>query len=79
MTATEFQTEDYYDHITIGGVMYSGMSGPSNVLLAAGETFTWFSDYTMENRGFVICSSIVPPLPPTPPPAPPPLPPPPAA
>ena len=42
-----FNVETGWDNIQMGGVTYSGPSdhnGPQNVVLAAGETFTWYSD-----------------------------------
>jgi hypothetical protein len=50
---------------------YSGTSGPNGVVIAAGKTFTWFSDGVETRSGFVICASHMPPpqlpLPPSPP------------
>ena len=43
VSATYFETAGYYDWITIGDTRYYGTSGPSNVLMAAGETIAWFS------------------------------------
>ena len=37
-TALYFNTEFYYDWIQIGGVRYSGSTGPVNVQMAAGAT-----------------------------------------
>ena len=39
LTAVEFETEAGYDEITISGSNYSGTSGPTNVPLAAGQSF----------------------------------------
>ena len=44
---TYFFTETYFDYVTIGGNRYSGTSGPENVNLAAGETFSWDSDVSV--------------------------------
>jgi hypothetical protein len=81
LSASAFNTEHGFDYVTIGGTLYSGTSGPNGVVMAAGETFTWFSDASNTRSGFVICASsapqLVPPKPPAPPPplAPPPVPP----
>ena len=81
VSATEFDTENRYDRITIGGRAYSGRSGPSNVQMNAGSVLTWRSDGSVTRPGFVICASTAqvpfPPPPPSPPP-PSPSPPPPA-
>jgi len=55
LTATDFDTETGYDYVTIGGTRYSGGTGPSNVAVAAGSTFTWRSDSSITNAGFTIC------------------------
>ena len=49
-TASFFDTESYYDKITIGGTEYSGNEGPVNVYIAAGQTMTWSSDVDWTNR-----------------------------
>ena len=65
VSATTFDTEAYYDYITIGGTRYSGTSGPSDVVMAAGETIGGTAA-----GGFVICASPAPPSPPPSPPSP---------
>jgi len=55
LTATDFNTESGYDYVTIGGTRYSGGTGPSNVAVAAGSTFTWRSDSSITSAGFTIC------------------------
>ena len=62
-TATEFVTEVGWDYVTLGGAYYSGTTGPSNVAMAAGETFTWSSDRSNVGTGWTICG----PPPPSPP------------
>ena len=71
VSATMFKTAGFGDRITIGGTRYSGTSGPSNVVMAAGETIEWRSDKDTTAGGFVICASPAPPAPPAPPPWPP--------
>ena len=46
-SATLFDTETFFDYITLGGIRYSGSVGPSNVLMAAGDTMTWFADFSV--------------------------------
>jgi len=55
LTATDFNTEPGYDYVTIGGTRYSGGTGPSDVAVAAGSTFTWRSDSSITRAGFTIC------------------------
>lgn len=59
VSATFFETESDYDHITIGTNVYSGVTGPSNVAMAAGSKMTWESDYSDREAGFVICPTAV--------------------
>ena len=55
LTAIHFDTEARYDLVTIGTVPYSGRAGPQNVPVAAGTTFTWRSDGSVNNSGWTIC------------------------
>ena len=57
VSATTFDTETKWDYITIGGTRYSGTSGPSDAVMAAGETIAWDSDEDTTAGGFVICAS----------------------
>ena len=77
--ATEFNTEDSYDYITMGTTQYSGTQGPQNVLMMPGDTFEWSSDGSLTRDGWTICgyttaqalppsASPLPPPSPTPPP-----------
>ena len=52
-----FATESGYDYLTIGGTRYQGASGPSGVALPAGSSFTWTSDSSVANVGYVICAT----------------------
>ena len=75
LTATYFQTENYWDYIQIGTTRYSGTNGPANVMMAAGDQFSWYADFSITRGGFVICGSTTPwSLPPMLPPPPPPNP-----
>ena len=76
-TAVVFDTESNYDRLTIGATQYSGITGPSGVVMSAGSTFTWYADFSATRAGFTICGTAAvfsppPPLPPPSPPAPPP-------
>ena len=74
VTATYFQTETYYDYITIGSQRWSGANGgPSNVEMNAGDRMTWYSDGSVVRGGWIICGStnMMPFMPPPPPPVPP--------
>jgi hypothetical protein len=71
VSASAFDVESRWDYITIGSTRYSGASGPSGVVMATGETFTWYSDGLGTRSGFVICASPAPPPAPPAPPAPP--------
>ena len=55
LTATRFNTERGNDGVTIGGHSYSGSTGPSNVAVTAGSTFTWSSDGSNTDIGWTIC------------------------
>jgi hypothetical protein len=53
-SAIEFVTEAGFDWVSIGGVQYSGTSGPSQVLMSAGDTMVWRSDWSVVNEGSTI-------------------------
>ena len=75
LTATYFNTENYWDYIQIGTTRYSGTNGPANVMMAAGDQFSWSADSSVTAGGFVLCGSATPwSLPPMMPPPPPPNP-----
>lgn len=64
-----FETESFYDTLTIGGKAYSGDSGPATgTEIAAGTEITWQADASVERKGFKICATpwIRPPPPPPP-------------
>ena len=56
MTTEQYDIEDDYDFITVKGIQYelSG-SGPNNVPMQAGDTWTWESDDSERRDGFTIC------------------------
>jgi len=52
--ATEaFSTESRYDFLTVGGVRYSGSSGPPSGDYTG--TIAWSSDYSVTNSGWRLC------------------------
>ena len=55
LTATQFQTEQNADYVTIGAHRFHGGVGPSNVVVAAGSTIAWHSDHSVSGVGFTIC------------------------
>lgn len=55
LTATEFETSNRNDYVTIGRTSYFGSTGPSNVAVAAGLTFTWRSNAGNRGLGWTIC------------------------
>jgi len=59
LTATQFNVEPdstcRSDFVTIDGTKYCGGTGPSNVAVAAGSTFTWHSDGDIIRAGWTIC------------------------
>ena len=55
LTATEFNTELGYDYLTIGDARYQGSSGPQSVRVGEDETFTWRTDSSVTNSGWVLC------------------------
>ena len=58
-STTFFNTETYWDYITIGGQQYSGTAGFASIPMAAQETFTWYTDGSVVNGGFEICGSYI--------------------
>ena len=58
VSSTYFATEVDYDHITIGGVEYSGSAGPFNLMMASGSNMIWSSDGSVNVGGFTICASV---------------------
>jgi hypothetical protein len=76
----QFDTESCCDKLTVGGVQYSGSSGPNGVQMTVGQVMTWNSDSSVTEPGFTICANAPPwtmgdPFPPPPLPASPPPPP----
>ena len=57
LTATQFDTENGFDWVTIGGTRYMGTAGPVGVGVAAGSTLTWRSDHSVTRAGWTICLS----------------------
>ena len=58
-TAVLFNTESGYDILTLGSsCRYSGGAGPTNVAMAAGDTFTWETDVSVTNAGFILCANL---------------------
>lgn len=54
LSATLFETEGGYDHITIDGSRFSGSQfSPQNVF--EGDSITWYSDSSITYSGFVLC------------------------
>ena len=60
VSALTFQTETYFDHLTIGGTCFSGTSGPMNVAMASGDTLMFYADWSASAGGFTICGSTTP-------------------
>ena len=53
-TATYFQTEGYFDYVTIGGTRFStNGAGPQNVQLGAGKTMSWSTDSSVTRAGIL--------------------------
>ena len=71
LSATTFDTESCCDKLIVNYMVYSGSTGPSNVVLGD-RAFTWSSDDDITRAGWEVCAA------PPPPPPPPPLPPPPS-
>jgi hypothetical protein len=49
-----FNTEEQYDTLTVGGVRYSGRSGPNAVAVSAGDVISWYSDRLTVSSGFEV-------------------------
>ena len=45
-----WDTEGYWDHVTINGTSYSGSVSPAGVRVTAGTSFTWHSDGSVRAR-----------------------------
>ena len=58
-TVGTFATESGYDYLTIEGQRYTDGAGPSEVLLQAGATITWYSDHSTVAAGWTICWAAV--------------------
>lgn len=51
-----FDTEAYYDELSVGSALYSGTSGPQDVSVAAGTFIYFSSDISTRDWGFEICA-----------------------
>ena len=51
-----FSTESGYDYLTIKGLRHEGTASfPTNIVLNAGEQFTWRTDGSVTRGGFTLC------------------------
>ena len=55
LSSVGFNTESGYDKLTIGGTVYQGTSGPSNVAVSVNTAITWSSDGSTQSSGFIVC------------------------
>ena len=55
ISSTDFDTEAGYDYITIGDRRYTGNSGPDDVAVFQGSTFSWQSDASVSASGWRLC------------------------
>ena len=56
-TATEFDTEENYDFLTVAGTQYHGSEGPQGLPLDAGAELVWTTDGTEVRPGFTVCAN----------------------
>ena len=57
MTTEQYDVEDNHDFVTVKGVQYkTAYSGPDQVTMEPGDTWTWESDSSDERSGFKICA-----------------------
>jgi hypothetical protein len=59
LSSVAFNTESGYDKLTIGGIIYQGTTGPSNVAVNANDVFSWRSDNGGVRSGFQVCLATV--------------------
>ena len=50
-----YTTESGFDYLTINGNDFSGATGPADIVLATGDTITWYSDSSVNSGGWTIC------------------------
>ena len=50
-----FSTESCCDYLMVGGQRYAGSVAPSEVVLQAGATITWYSDGSVGAAGWTLC------------------------
>merc|ERR1719150_2744209 len=55
LTVEAFSTESRYDFLTVGGVQYSGSSGPASGTYSG--VISWSSDYSVTNSGWKLCKA----------------------
>jgi len=55
VTVEAFSTESRYDFLTMGGVQYSGSSGPASGTFSG--TISWSSDYSVTQSGWKLCKA----------------------
>ena len=58
ITATDFETENNYDVLTINGVKYSGARGPT--LVEPTGPIEWASDGSVSRKGWKLCTAEAP-------------------
>jgi hypothetical protein len=64
-----FDTEPYFDLLTINDDTFSDVFGPNGVAVKQGTSITWASDHSSTHRGFKVCVVVVPSSGPTPSPS----------
>ena len=56
VTATEFDTEECCDDLTVAGARYAGSNGPQGLSVDAGAELVWTSDGSEYRSGFKVCA-----------------------
>ena len=56
-TAHRFDTESFFDYLSIGRTRYSGSMGPTNVRMRANDNMTWHTDGSVTDDGWYICGT----------------------
>ena len=56
LLVSTFRTENNYDYLTVNGLRFTGTSSPAGQTVNAGTTIQWYSDGSVTDSGFRICS-----------------------
>ena len=53
----QYDVENKYDYLTVGGTQFKGDSGPNGVKMSKGDALLWKSDGSVVEEGWKVCTT----------------------